>query len=48
MVMKAIPESCGEKLVADRRLDVCVQVLTYLYTTYCPSRVAEKQHLLRA
>lgn len=47
MVMKAIPESCGEKLVADRRLDV-YGVLTYLYTTYCPSRVAEKQHLLRA
>ena len=47
MPMKAIPEGCKEELVAARRLDV-YGVLTYLYTAYCPSGVAEKQHLLKS
>ncbi|CAL1142931.1 unnamed protein product [Cladocopium goreaui] len=47
MIMKAIPESCCEELVAARRMDV-FGVLTYLFTTYSPGGVAEKQTLLKS
>ena len=47
MIMKAIPESCREELVAARRMDV-FGVLTYLFTTYSPGGVAEKQTLLKS